>query len=38
LLDAEGWNGMARARPPMRDAVEFALPGSVAARALERGK
>ena len=38
LLDAEGWNQMARARPPMRDAVENAPPGSIAARALERGK
>jgi len=38
LLDAEGWNAMACARPAPRDVVENAPPGSIAARVLERGK
>jgi hypothetical protein len=38
LMDPDGWSAMAGARPPMRDVVEFAPPGSIAGRALDRGK
>jgi hypothetical protein len=38
LLDQEAWNAMARAQPIRRDVVENAPPGSITARALERGR